>query len=350
MYDTSYATYGTSSNPAAIITSVFSSGISIIIGLGYTLLTIASLWKIFEKFGKEGWKSLIPIYNIIVLFEIAEMKAWYVALALIPCVGPFILMIFVIIAYAKIAKKLGKEGAFVLLIIFFTPIALALLAFGKNNEINNNNQNVQNNQMNNFNNMNNQNIMGTDEMSQQPVFNQPIAPVSPNNDQMAQPINNDFVSPTPAVDNQMNSQIITPNIETPVAPMAPEANNEAQPIIPVDSINPTVEQPVSEVTITEPVIEEQTPIAPPEEPISVQPVTEMEQPTITPVEPIQPVVEPVAPVAEPAVEPTPAEPVAPVAQTSVVETPATESTVDPLQNIEPPVIPTITDDNNNNIQ
>lgn len=342
MYDTSYATYGTSSNPAAIITSVFSSGISIIISLGWSLLTIASLWKIFEKFGKEGWKSIIPIYNIIVLFEIVEMKAWYVALALIPCVGPFILMIFVIMAYAKIAKKLGKSGSFVLLIIFFTPIALALLAFGKNNEINNN-QNVQNNLINN---MNNQNVMGTNEVPQQPVFNQPIAPVNLNNDQMAQPINNDVVSPSPVE-------------QTPVAPVVAEANNEAQPITPVDSVNPTVEQPVSEVNITEPVIEEQTPIAPPQETITDQPVVEpiapVLEPTVeatpaepvAPAEPIQPVVEPVAPVVEPTVEVTP---VAPVEQNPVVETPAVEPTVDPLQNIEPPVIPTITDDNNNNIQ
>lgn len=342
MYDTSYATYGTSSNPAAIITSVFSSGISIIISLGWSLLTIASLWKIFEKFGKEGWKCIIPIYNIIVLFEIVEMKAWYVALALIPCVGPFILMIFVIMAYAKIAKKLGKSGSFVLLIIFFTPIALALLAFGKNNEINNN-QNVQNNLINN---MNNQNVMGTNEVPQQPVFNQPIAPVNLNNDQMAQPINNDVVSPSPVE-------------QTPVAPVVAEANNEAQPITPMDSVNPTVEQPVSEVNITEPVIEEQTPIAPPQETITDQPVVEpiapVLEPTVeatpaepvAPAEPIQPVVEPVAPVVEPTVEVTP---VAPVEQNPVVETPAVEPTVDPLQNIEPPVIPTITDDNNNNIQ
>lgn len=343
MYDTSYATYGTSSNPTAIITSVFSSGISIIISLGWSLLTIASLWKIFEKFGKEGWKSIIPVYNIIVLFEIVDMKAWYVALALIPCVGPLILMIFVIMAYAKIAKKLGKEGAFVLLIIFFTPIALALLAFGKNNEINNNNQNVQNNPMNNFNNMNNQNIMGTNEVPQQPVFNQPVAPVNLNNDQMAQPINNDVVSPSPVE-------------QTPVAPVVAEANNEAQPTAPVDSVNPTVEQPVSEVNITEPVIEEQNPIAPPQEPITaqqvVEPIAPVVEPTVeatpaAPAEPIQPVVEPVAPVLEPTVEVTPA---APVEQNPVVETPAVEPTVDPLQNIEPPVIPTITDDNNNNIQ
>lgn len=339
MYDTSYATYGTSSNPTSIITSVFSSGISIIISLGWSLLTIASLWKIFEKFGKEGWKSIIPIYNIIVLFEIVEMKAWYVALALIPCVGPFILMIFVIMAYAKIAKKLGKNGSFVLLIIFFTPIALALLAFGKNNAINSN-QDVQNNPINN---MNNQNVMGTNEVPQQPVFNQPIAPVNLNNDQMAQPINNDVVSPSPVE-------------QTPVAPVVAEANNEAQPIAPVNSVNPTVEQPVSEVNITEPVIEEQTPIAPPQEPITDQPVVEpiapVVEPTVeatpaAPAEPIQPVVEPVAPVVEPTVEVTP---VAPVEQNPVVETPAVEPTVDPLQNIEPPVIPTITDDNNNNIQ
>ena len=35
----------------------------------YVLLVIAD-WKIFSKAGEEGWKSLIPIYNMYILFKI----------------------------------------------------------------------------------------------------------------------------------------------------------------------------------------------------------------------------------------------------------------------------------------
>ena len=52
--------------------SIGAAGISgIIFGVILTLLVLACLWKIFEKFGEKGWKVLIPIFNIYVMFKIA---------------------------------------------------------------------------------------------------------------------------------------------------------------------------------------------------------------------------------------------------------------------------------------
>lgn len=42
----------------------------------YVLLVIAS-WKIFKKAGEPGWKSIIPIYNIYILYKIVNMKSWF---------------------------------------------------------------------------------------------------------------------------------------------------------------------------------------------------------------------------------------------------------------------------------
>lgn len=46
--------------------------ITTLISLAVTVLTIVSQWKVFEKTGEKGWKSIIPIYNIFTMFKIAK--------------------------------------------------------------------------------------------------------------------------------------------------------------------------------------------------------------------------------------------------------------------------------------
>ena len=48
---------------------------------------IAAMWKVFTKAGKPGWASLIPIYNMIVLLDIAGKPAWWIVLFIIPIVN-----------------------------------------------------------------------------------------------------------------------------------------------------------------------------------------------------------------------------------------------------------------------
>lgn len=42
----------------------------------YVFLVIAG-WKIFKKAGEPGWKILIPIYNIYIMFKIVKMQNWF---------------------------------------------------------------------------------------------------------------------------------------------------------------------------------------------------------------------------------------------------------------------------------
>ena len=42
----------------------------------YVLLIIAG-WKIFEKAGEPGWKAIIPIYNLYIMYKIVNMQAWF---------------------------------------------------------------------------------------------------------------------------------------------------------------------------------------------------------------------------------------------------------------------------------
>ena len=91
------------------------------------IVVIASFWVTFEKAGKPGWASIIPIYNIIVLLEIAEKPVWYILLLFIPFVGG---LIFGFMAYLPLAEKFGKSQGFGVGLVFLPFVFFPILAFG----------------------------------------------------------------------------------------------------------------------------------------------------------------------------------------------------------------------------
>ena len=93
--------------------------------LGIIVLTIASLWKIFEKAGKPGWAAIIPIYNIIVLLEIVNKPVWWIVLILVPIVN----LIVAVLIYVELAKCFGKSAGFGIGMVFLGFIFLPILAF-----------------------------------------------------------------------------------------------------------------------------------------------------------------------------------------------------------------------------
>ncbi len=100
---------------------------SIITTLIIALIFIIANWKIFTKAGKPGWASIVPIYNIIVFFQIVKRPIWWIILMFIP----FVNIVISIIVMLDLLKVFGKSGAlWVIGIIFFNPIATLMLAFG----------------------------------------------------------------------------------------------------------------------------------------------------------------------------------------------------------------------------
>ena len=69
---------------------------------------IAAMWKVFTKAGKPGWAAIIPIYNGVVLLDIAGKPVWWIILFLIPIVN----FIFFILTYVGLADRFGKGGGF----------------------------------------------------------------------------------------------------------------------------------------------------------------------------------------------------------------------------------------------
>lgn len=103
------------------------------LGIGITIvyliilvLIIAGMWKVFQKAGKPGWAAIIPIYNIIVMLEIAGRPLWWFVLLLIPFVN-FIILILVNI---DIARKFGKGVGFAIGMLILPFVFWPMLGFG----------------------------------------------------------------------------------------------------------------------------------------------------------------------------------------------------------------------------
>ena len=100
-------------------------GVSSIGGLLVAVLVIAGMWKVFTKAGKPGWAAIIPIYNTIVLLQIAGKPVWWFLLFFIPIVN-IVIAVMVMIA---IAKAFGKGTGFALGLLFLSPIFIPILGF-----------------------------------------------------------------------------------------------------------------------------------------------------------------------------------------------------------------------------
>jgi signal peptidase I len=104
-------------------------GIGGILYIGLIVLAIVGLWKLFEKAGKPGWASLIPIYNIIVMFEIVGKPYWQLVLFLVPFANIYVAITLVI----GMAKSFGKFGiGNYLLALFFGYIMYPIWGFDAN--------------------------------------------------------------------------------------------------------------------------------------------------------------------------------------------------------------------------
>lgn len=136
----------------------------IIVGLVAVILTIIGWWKVFEKAGEKGWKSLIPIYNLYISFKICKMTTWFwyyitisIVSAILCAIDGFILyqtdlskfdlgvhpttavalgtlcivaiIIYCVYAY-KMSKVFGKGTLFMVGMFFIPEIMILILGFG----------------------------------------------------------------------------------------------------------------------------------------------------------------------------------------------------------------------------
>ena len=97
-----------------------------LLAISFVIFLFICRWKIFIKAGREGWESLIPIYNIIIYLDIVKKPTWWIFLLLIRLYNIYIAIVLNI----RLAKFFGKNDLFGLGLTFFNFIFEPILAFG----------------------------------------------------------------------------------------------------------------------------------------------------------------------------------------------------------------------------
>lgn len=107
----------------------------------YVVYAIA-LAKIFKKAGEEGWKAIIPFYNLFVLIQISGLNWWYFLIAISGTICTMLnidglsyvcnlaaLAVNFFIFY-NLAKKMRQQPVgFAVAAIFVAPIVTMILGF-----------------------------------------------------------------------------------------------------------------------------------------------------------------------------------------------------------------------------
>jgi len=104
--------------------------VAFILSLLYAALIVllcVSQWIIFQKAGKRGWYSLVPVYGTLVMLQIIGKPWWWILLFLIP----FANIVFAIWMLNLLSKSYGKNEGFTVGLLFLSFIFLPILAFGK---------------------------------------------------------------------------------------------------------------------------------------------------------------------------------------------------------------------------
>lgn len=117
------------------IASLIGLGIGFLVFyLAIAVFMIITMWKVFAKAGQPGWAIFIPIYNTIVLLNVAGKPWWWIfgfLLAIIPILGGILVLVLNILILHGVSKNFGKDGGFTVGLILLPFIFFPILAFGK---------------------------------------------------------------------------------------------------------------------------------------------------------------------------------------------------------------------------
>lgn len=93
----------------------------------FAVIGLIGWYKIFEKAGEKGWKALIPIYNVFVVFKIINSTP----LLIIPLCIPIASIITEIYMFYRLSKSYGHGIPFTIGLIVLPFIFLCILGFSK---------------------------------------------------------------------------------------------------------------------------------------------------------------------------------------------------------------------------
>ncbi len=138
-----YNYYNTSSIPTDSITTALIAalgafiGLILIIGIVISVLQIIGMWKVYNKAGEKGWKSIIPFYNIAILYKISGMSPYLVFVYIglfFPIINIFAgIALSIITLYQKVnLMRAFKTSTGLTVAMIMVPfITYLVLGFGK---------------------------------------------------------------------------------------------------------------------------------------------------------------------------------------------------------------------------
>ena len=102
-------------------------GVIWVISMVFCIFAIVCMWKIFQKAGYAGWKSLIPFYNTYIMFQFTWGKGIMFLLLLIP----FVNIVIMFMTYWKLSLAFDGGIEIFLFLVFLPVVGLPLIAFSK---------------------------------------------------------------------------------------------------------------------------------------------------------------------------------------------------------------------------
>jgi uncharacterized protein DUF5684 len=116
----------TMAEQAAERASAAASTTTSLLVLAAVLLTIAAMWKVFERAGEPGWAVLVPFYNLYVLTKVAQLSGWWILAMFIP----FLNIVAAFVIAIGVARRFGKSSGFGIGIALLPFIFYPMLAWG----------------------------------------------------------------------------------------------------------------------------------------------------------------------------------------------------------------------------
>lgn len=112
-------------------------GLIMFVVVAITILQIIGMWKTFLKAGEKGWKSLIPFYNIAILYKISGMSPYlvlvYIGLFIpgINFLASIAITIFSLYQKINLMKAFKASTGLTVSMLIVPFITYLILGFGK---------------------------------------------------------------------------------------------------------------------------------------------------------------------------------------------------------------------------
>ena len=113
---------------------------AVLIGLALVILTVIAQWNIFEKAGEPGWKALVPIYRIYILYKITWTTSifWLQIILSLLSVIPFFGFIFTLASYIlsfmamfRMSAAFGHGLGYAIGLFFLNPLFVLIIGLGR---------------------------------------------------------------------------------------------------------------------------------------------------------------------------------------------------------------------------